>query len=207
MFEKILFCDLETTGTDPQKHGIHQMSCQIWIKGKAVDVFDFDIRPFPTDVLAEGALEVSGRTVEQVKKFEDPLSQKRKLVQHLKVYVNRFEKPDKFWFIGYNAKFDYDFFHRFFKKCGDDYCGSWVFFPPIDVAQMAALQLRDTRPTMKDFKLVSTAKALGIEVDEDRLHDAAYDIDITVRMFFHLETVTQTPAHHGNTESGDIAPV
>lgn len=31
---------------------------------------------------------------------------------------------------------------------------------------------------MKDFKQGTVAKALGIEVDDSKLHDAKYDIDI-----------------------------
>jgi len=44
------------------------------------------------------------------------------------------------------------------------------------------------RPTMPDFKLMTVAKYCGIPVDEQRLHDAEYDIYLTVEI---LKTVTQ----------------
>lgn len=36
---------------------------------------------------------------------------------------------------------------------------------------------------MENFKLMTVAKAVGIEVDESRLHDAEYDIDLTYQIF------------------------
>ena len=38
---KELFFDLETTGTNPGKHGIHQISGLIRIDGKELEKFDF----------------------------------------------------------------------------------------------------------------------------------------------------------------------
>lgn len=36
---------------------------------------------------------------------------------------------------------------------------------------------------MPDFKLKTVARFLGVPVDETKLHDAAYDIDITMKSF------------------------
>lgn len=44
---KIVFFDLETTGTNPGKHGIHQISGEIVIDGQTVEQFDFKVRPNP----------------------------------------------------------------------------------------------------------------------------------------------------------------
>lgn len=44
---KLLFFDLETTGTNPGRNGIHQISGQIVIDGKHVQDFDFHVRPNP----------------------------------------------------------------------------------------------------------------------------------------------------------------
>lgn len=36
---------------------------------------------------------------------------------------------------------------------------------------------------MENFKLMTIAKHVGIEVDENKLHDAEYDIDLTYKIF------------------------
>lgn len=48
---------------------------------------------------------------------------------------------------------------------------------------LAAYVLRERRPHMPNFKLMTVARELGIEVDESRLHDAEYDIELTKAMY------------------------
>ena len=43
---------------------------------------------------------------------------------------------------------------------------------------------------MEDFKLKTVAKQLGIEIDESKLHDAEYDIYLTMEIH---RIVTQKP--------------
>ena len=48
---------------------------------------------------------------------------------------------------------------------------------------MAGFYLAEQRPDMPDFKLATVAKFMGVEVDETRLHDAAYDLILTRQIF------------------------
>lgn len=43
---------------------------------------------------------------------------------------------------------------------------------------LATAYLLDKRPQMENFKQGTVAKTLGIVVDDTKLHDAMYDIDI-----------------------------
>ena len=61
---KLLFFDLETTGTNPGRNGIHQISGSIVIDGKRVEDFDFHVQPNPKAVIEDAALEVAGVTRE-----------------------------------------------------------------------------------------------------------------------------------------------
>lgn len=63
---KLLFLDLETTGTNPGKHGIHQISGQIVIDGIVKESFDFHVQPNPKAIIEDEALAVAGVTREQV---------------------------------------------------------------------------------------------------------------------------------------------
>ena len=101
-------------------------------------------------------------------------------------YIDPYNKRDKFALIGYNAKFDYDFLRKWFEKQSFSYFGSFVWFPPIDVMNLAAFDSIERRSEIPNFKLGSLAKAYGINLIEDDLHDAFYDISITRDLYHRL---------------------
>lgn len=55
---KLFFFDLETTGVNPGKNGIHQISGEIVIDGKTMELFDFKVQPNPKCIIEEQALNV-----------------------------------------------------------------------------------------------------------------------------------------------------
>lgn len=61
---KLFFFDLETTGTNPGRHGIHQISGEIMVDGVTREQFDFKVRPNPQAQIEEDALKVGGVTKE-----------------------------------------------------------------------------------------------------------------------------------------------
>lgn len=184
---KFIFSDTETTGTDPNQHGIHQLAGIIGeLKGhnriEELETFNFHVRPFPSDKIVPEALAVSGVTPADLARYADPFKVHEALTAILAKYVDKFNKYDKMIFVGYNAKFDYDFIWNFFKGCGDDYCGSWFWYPPMDVMDRAMWALGEQRSTMKNFKLATVAEKLGVTPDGD-LHDALVDIRLTKKIF------------------------
>jgi DNA polymerase-3 subunit epsilon len=48
---------------------------------------------------------------------------------------------------------------------------------------LASEHLAEMRVGMENFKLMTTARALGIEIDESKLHDAEYDIELTRNIY------------------------
>lgn len=63
---KIVFFDLETTGTLVNKHGIHQISGEIVVDGEVKETFDFHVQPNPKAEITQEALDVAGVTKEQI---------------------------------------------------------------------------------------------------------------------------------------------
>lgn len=57
---KLLFFDLETTGVNPGKNGIHQISGEIVIDGVSKEQFDFHVQPNPRAIIEDEALKVAG---------------------------------------------------------------------------------------------------------------------------------------------------
>lgn len=184
---KDIYIDVETTGTDHTKHGIHQLSGIIVIDGVERESFNFNIAPFPYQEIVPEAVAVSGRTVEQVKTYPAPAEIYKKLTTILRTYVDKYNKKDKFNFIGYNSTFDSQFVRQFFSNNQDPYYGSWFWTPDIDIMRVAGLLLRNERPKMADFKLGTVASYLGIDMTGLALHDAMADIRITMAMHHELE--------------------
>lgn len=182
--EKLLFYDLETTGVKYWKNGIHQISGAVVIDGQIKEVFDFKVRPNDNALIEEEALKVGNVTKEQIMAYPTMKEVYSKIITMLSKYVDKFDKKDKFHLIGYNnASFDNQFFRAFFVQNNDVYFGSWFWSDSIDVMVMASFKLRKVRYELVDFKQSTVAKFLGIEIDESKLHDAKYDIEICIKIF------------------------
>lgn len=104
----------------------------------------------------------------------------RRFTSMLAKYVDKYNPKDKIYLCGFNsADFDNRFLRAWFKQNGDNYFGSLFYGEDLDVRIMAAQYLLKRRANMPNFKLMSVAGELGIDVDESRLHDALYDIELT----------------------------
>ena len=181
---KLMFFDLETTGVNPGKNGIHQISGMIEIDGVEKERFDFHVQPNPKAIIEEQALSVAGVTREQVLNYPPMGEVHNELVAMLGKYVDKFNKKDKFFLVGYNnASFDNQFLRGFFLQNGDNYFGSWLWSNSIDVMVLASQHLATCRHDMENFKLATVAKFMGINVNDEALHDAYYDIYLTREIY------------------------
>lgn len=181
---KLFFYDLETTGTNPGRNGIHQISGEIVIDGKSLETFDFKVQPNPKAQIDDAALAVGGVTREQIMAYPPMGQVYTKLVTMLAKYVNKYDKTDKFHLVGYNNRgFDDNFFRGFFLQNGDNYFGSWFWADSIDVLVLASTFLVDRRAELPNFKLATVADFLGIDTTAGKLHDASFDIYVTKAVF------------------------
>lgn len=176
---KVLFFDLETTGTLVNRHSIHQISGMIVIDGEVKETFDFRVQPNPKAEILQEALDVAGVTREQILAYPPMGEIYRKFVDLLSKYVDRYNPKDKFFLAGYNnAGFDNKFLRAWFIQNGDKYFGSWFWSNSIDVMVLATPYLAAKRAEMENFKQGTVAKTLGIQIDDSKLHDALYDIEV-----------------------------
>lgn len=183
MIQKLCFIDLETSGLDPKINGVTQVSGIIEIDGKEVERFNVLACPPPALAIDTRALEVQGRTRADLDKHM-PYAEAYITLQSLFCqHVDKFNKRDKMFFIGYNARFDDDFLREFYLFNGDKYYNSMFFYPPIDVMNMAIVYMMNRRHELPNFRLTTVAQALNIPVDLSMAHDAFYDITLTKRVF------------------------
>ncbi len=185
---KYLFFDLETTGLNPAKNGIHQISGAIIVDGEVKQLFNYKVRPNEKAIIEDSALEVANVTKEQIMAYPEMRTVYNDFVETLALYCDKFNKQDKYFLVGYNnAAFDNQFLRGFFLQNGDNYFGSWFWSNSIDVMVLASEFLKNERHKMQDFKLKTVAAYLGLTIDEIRLHDASYDIELTM---FIYKTIT-----------------
>lgn len=181
---KILFYDLETTGVKHWRNGIHQISGLLEVDGKLVEEFNYKVKPHPKAEIEEEALQVGGVTQEQIMQYEEMYAVYGQLTGILARHCDKFNKMDKIHLCGYNnAGFDNPFFRAFFVQNGDKYFGSYFYPNPLDVYVLASFLLVEERTNLENFQLRTVARYLGIKVDEEKLHDALYDVSLTRDMY------------------------
>lgn len=184
---KILFYDLETTGLKYDKNGIHQFSAIVDIDGDVKEVINLKMKPFDSDICDEQALQIANVTKDDIGKYPSAHDQKKSIDELLARYVSKYDKCDKFHLSGYNnASFDNQFLRAFFDKCGDKYFGSYFWSDTIDVMSLSSYKLQNKRHLLDNFKLKTVAAFVGLEVDETRLHDALYDVELTRKIYYKL---------------------
>jgi len=187
---KRVFIDVETSGLDEREHGIIQVSGKITEDDKNIAEFNFTPRLYTTDIFDKRSIESHGIS-EEVARSKERMSPSiiyHELKDTFNSIVGRYNRKDKMFFIAYNATFDDRFMRALWDKNEDKYYGSLFWWPPIDLASIAGHYLAKIRATLPNFKLKTSAKVLGISIDESRLHDSMYDIEITEEIYKKLNT-------------------
>lgn len=177
---KILYFDTETTGTHPWKHSIIQISAIAEEDRELLGEITLPCRPLSNAEIEPRALEVVGVTQEEVMLWPDPAVQLEKLKKWLHRWVDPYKKGkdprrDKFWPCAYNGNFDVQFLHAWFKRQGDDYCGSWHNGKILDPRWLAIFADFTGRLTLPDHKLGTVYQAM-IGRELEGAHDAQADV-------------------------------
>ena len=178
---KLLFLDTETTGLNPNKHGVIQVAM---IHGK--HEFMIHVNPLPLGVKVDKeASKINGFKKKDIKKLPYHLTQFNEMKGYLDIYINPFDKKDKFTVVGYNVKFDVEFLHGWADRENFEFMGSYLDWRVIDVLVLArTAHYLDQMPSEpKDFKLETICEVYGIKINA---HDALDDIKATKELFYKL---------------------
>lgn len=181
---KVFYFDVETTGTDPKVNEIIQLSGMIEVNGKIKERFNFLLQPTDWDNIVPEALEVTGISKKDLKKFPKPKEAYEKLLKLLGKHCDKYDRNDKFYFAGYNIKFDIDFLYNFFLRQDDKYFGSWFNWRAVD--PLAILYYMDYMGMIKleNYKLGTACEHFGIEINA---HDAESDIMATRKLLDRID--------------------
>ena len=179
---KQIFIDVETAGLNPVDHGLIQVAGVIVIDGRKMQTFDYLMCPPSLKTFQQRALEVIGRSMDEIETFDKSADKFKIFHKMLCKYVNPFDKVDKFQFIAYNSPFDADFIRQWFTDNDNKYYGSIFWTPDICVMRKAGDYLQDERYKLKNFRLETVCKHLNIDTKGD-LHDAMVDVALTMRLY------------------------
>lgn len=182
--KKFIF-DLETTGLNPEVHGIIQTAGIIALPNGVKHKFDFKHKPFPGQKLDPIALKITNTTPEMIETYSAPEKAYKALISLLGKYADKYDKNDKYIVMGYNCNFDINFLRKFFLNNNDKWYGSWFSsYDMIDVHKLfTALRGTGLYPelaALKNMKLETVANFYGIEINA---HDALSDIYATEALY------------------------
>lgn len=210
---KLCFIDTETTGTKPDIHGIHQLSMIMVAldlntgNRSLLEKVNLRMRPWNGCVYDEEALKVSNVSEEQISTYQPETEAFKQFRNTLDKHCNKFDKRDKYYFVGYNSQFDKDMCYAWFNRCGEKYFFSYFFSNHIDVMTLVTPMLFGTRPDMLNFKLGTVSKFLNIVTEDTSLHDAMYDIEITQVIFwqYYDNVIRNTSNNQSQSVDSDAA--
>lgn len=179
---KIIFIDTETGGVNPEKAALIQLSGIIRIDKKDVEKFNFYIKPFENSEVTEKALEVQGRTLEELKtdKYVEEKEVYKQFINLLDKYIDKYDRTDKFIVAGYNVKFDVDILKAFFQRHGNNFLFSYLDSSMLDpLYSIRLLQIAEVLPVLENNKLETWCKHFGIEL---KAHDSLEDVEATKKL-------------------------
>lgn len=179
---KIIFIDTETGGVNPEKAALIQLSGIIRIDKKDVEKFNFYIKPFENSEVTEKALEVQGRTLEELKtdKYVEEKEVYKQFINILDKYIDKYDRTDKFIVAGYNVRFDVDILKAFFQRHGNNFLFSYLDSSMLDpLYSIRLLQIAEILPVLENNKLETWCKHFGIEL---KAHDSLEDIEATKKL-------------------------
>ena len=180
--KKIIFIDTETGGVNTEKSALIQLSGIIRVNKKDVETFNFFIKPFENSEVNEKALEVQGRTLEELKteKYVEEKEVYKQFVNLLDKYVDKYDKTDKFIVAGYNVRFDVDMLKAFFQRHGNNFLFSYLDSSMLDpLYSIRLLQVAGILPILENNKLETWCKHFGIEL---KAHDSLEDVKATKKI-------------------------
>ena len=179
--KKILYIDTETGGVDFQKSALIQLSGIVEIDGVEKEKFNFYVKPFLNSEVTEEALQVQGRTFEELStdKYVDEKIVYRDFVAILDKYIDKYDKTDKFLVAGFNVNFDINIIKALFLRNHNSFLYSYIesaafVLDPMQIVTF--LQETQVLPKLVNNKLGTLCEYFDIKFEA---HDSLEDIVAT----------------------------
>ena len=189
--DRILFIDLETTGTDPNKHMITQIAAEYHVDGKKQDEFFVEVKALPQQgtAISLEALKVTNMTLKKV------LSEGKDEGEALMLFVDWLLalNTNKMYICGHNVHFDIAFIKTLFLKYRIEQWDRVVSYRMEDTCSLARTMQKAGLLPEGTVKLGELANMFGINPPKgERLHNAATDVRVTAKVYYKLLKLLKT---------------
>ena len=179
---KKLYIDVETTGLNEETSCIYDLGIIIEINHEVVDTLSFKVNPedFEIEDWVLDTIQSKGISLEDLIEYPSQKEVFTELISVLESHIDKFNKTDKFFLVGYNIKFDDKFFRKFFLNNGNNFYDAYFWSSTQDVMDLASYLLENYRHQLSNFKLETVCKVVDIELNN--AHDAMSDIIATYEL-------------------------
>ena len=183
----ILFIDTETTGLDANKHSIIEIACAHYKDGKLQSTFQ---RKFVSNtvILDMGALRVNKQNTASLLEIGKKCSEQQGAFD-LMDYLLSLDNKD-LHVCGHNVHFDVGFVKALLTKYGIEGWDQAVSYRQLDTCDRARMLIESGIITEqmggRGAGLKTIATALGVTVDETKLHGAMYDTELCAAVYFKM---------------------
>jgi len=177
----LFYLDVETTGFDTKKNEVIELAFAIEIDGVIHLKMNLFLKPDRLDAIKQEALSVNRWSIDELKKLPDRQRVCNFFCETIEQYRNDYNNLNRFKIIEYSNGFDLKFMRTIYLS-NDQFCKHFGK-ESINVLSLAKKKL----PKIKSHSLKSVARALGINVDDNLIHGAAYDRDILIKIYSKLK--------------------
>jgi len=189
----IAYVDVETSGLNYDNDDIWQIGIVIEDQetGKAVDAANIKMQVKDESRITPELLDLLNVTKEQLTGYQSREQGFKEFIEFLTKYTDPTNRNDSLIFCGYNiAGFDMYFIRKLFWKEFKHLnlnINNYIDYHVIDVLQITQLFLLtgsvDGSNYLTNCKLKSMCKIMEIEFDDEKAHDAMYDVVKTRELF------------------------
>ena len=185
---KKIFIDCETTGKNPQKHGIIQLAAIVDIDGEIKEELNLFCVPPVGKKYDPKAAEKVPFTKKEIESFPQESELYNRFLETLNKYIDKFDKNDKLLVVGQNVQFDIRFINELFFRRNNRFLFSYLTGPFLDTLSIAAF-LRDLGLLKSEnLRLETVCNELGIRF---KPHDAIEDVRATRNLYMKLVKIVK----------------
>lgn len=185
--KKILFIDTETTGLNPELHGIHQLSAILVINDKIISDFKSNVQPHPSARVDSRALGIAGVTYNQLSSYPTM----EYVFGEFQAFLSQYTDPsgqERIYIAGYNSQaMEGPFMRQWYKHNGvEQMFRSHFHSATLDLMTLSAKHYMDKGIHPVSYSLENMARLSGIPYDVSRLHDAEYDNHLAIELYYKI---------------------
>lgn len=189
---KVLFLDILTTGSLPQRCGIYAIGgslCEDHRDSmKELCRFEFRMRPFENARISDNSLWLGGVTRSQLLYYKKEDEVLKAFTGILSEAVKLTDPSDKIFICGFNTSaFDLPFLKEWFERNSDRNFRNYFHMQTMDLMTLSAYALMDERTTMKEFNLDTVARKMGIMTKTSETYCCADNVQTSISVYRKLK--------------------